>query len=139
MREVVVLGVGMHPFGRFPEKSLGDLTLPAVWGALKDANVPAKDVQVAYLGNSIGGLITGQEGIRGQTVLGNCGFGGIPIVNVENACATASTAFRGAWLEIASGLYDVGIAVGVEKMIIEDKAKMIWCPPRWPFSVPHNT
>ena len=63
MREVVVLGVGMHPFGRFLEKSLTDLGRVAVWTALKDANVPAKDVQVAYVGNAIGGLITGQEGI----------------------------------------------------------------------------
>jgi acetyl-CoA acetyltransferase len=125
MREVVVLGVGMHPFGRFLDKSLSDLAKTAIWDALKDANVPAKDIQVAYLGNSIGGLITGQEGIRAQTILGPCGFGGIPMVNVENACASASTAFRGVWLEIASGLYDVGLAVGVEKMFLEDRARTI--------------
>jgi len=125
MREVVVLGVGMHPFGRFLDKSLSDLARVAIWDALKDAHVPAKDVQVAYLGNSIGGLITGQEGIRAQTILSPCGFGGIPMVNVENACASASTAFRGVWLEIASGLYDVGLAVGVEKMFLEDRARTI--------------
>lgn len=125
MREVVVLGVGMHPFGKFLDKSLADLAQVAVWNALKDANVPAKDVQVAYLGNSIGGLITGQEGIRAQTTLGPSGFGGIPMINVENACASASTAFRGVWLEIASGLYDVGLAVGVEKMHLEDRARTI--------------
>jgi acetyl-CoA acyltransferase len=125
MREVVVLGVGMHPFGRFLDKSLSDLAKVAIWDALKDANVPAKDIQVAYLGNSIGGLITGQEGIRAQTILGPSGFGGIPMVNVENACASASTAFRGVWLEIASGLYDVGLAVGVEKMFLEDRARTI--------------
>lgn len=87
--------------------------------------MPAKDIEVAYLGNSIGGLITGQEGIRAQTVLAPSGFGGIPMVNVENACASASTAFRGVWLEIASGLYDVGLAVGVEKMFLEDRARTI--------------
>jgi acetyl-CoA acetyltransferase len=125
MREVVVLGVGMHPFGRFLDKSLSDLAKVAIWDALKDANVPAKDIQIAYLGNSIGGLITGQEGIRAQTILGSCGFGGIPMVNVENACASASTAFRGVWLEIASGLYDVGLAIGVEKMFLEDRARTI--------------
>ena len=125
MRKVVVLGVGMHPFGRFLEKSLSDLAKVAIWDALKDAKVPAKDIQVAYLGNSIGGLITGQEGIRAQTILGPCGFGGIPMVSVENACASASTAFRGVWLEIASGLYDVGLAVGVEKMFLEDRARTI--------------
>ncbi|OPY58405.1 MAG: acetyl-CoA acetyltransferase [Syntrophorhabdaceae bacterium PtaU1.Bin034] len=125
MREVVILGVGMHPFGRFLEKNLADLAHVAIRDALKDAAVPAKDIQVAYLANSIGGLITGQEGIRAQTVLGPNGFGGIPMVNVENACASASTAFRGVWLEIASGLYDVGLAVGVEKMHLEDRARTI--------------
>jgi acetyl-CoA acetyltransferase len=125
MREVVVLGVGMHPFGRYLDKGLGDLAEVAVLAALRDANVPAKDIQVAYVGNSIGGLITGQEGIRAQTILGSFGFGGIPMVNVENACCTASTAFRGVWLEIASGLYDVGLAVGVEKMFLEDRARTI--------------
>ena len=125
MREVVVLGVGMHPFGRFLEKDLKDLSYVAIWDALKDANVPAKDIQVAYFANSVGGLITGQEGIRGQTVLFPCGFGGIPIVNVENACASASTAFRGVWLEIASGQCDVGLAVGAEKMFLQDRAKQI--------------
>ncbi len=125
MREVVVLGVGMHPFGRFLEKGMSDLAGVALSRALKDANVPARDIQVAYVANSIGGLITGQEGIRAQTILGPSGFGGIPMVNVENACASASTAFRGVWLEIASGLYDVGLAVGVEKMFLEDRARTI--------------
>jgi len=125
MREVVVLGVGMHPFGRFMEKGMSELSKVAIWDALKDSGVPAKDIQVAYLANSIGGLITGQEGIRAQTILGPCGFGGIPMVNVENACASASTAFRGVWLEISSGLYDVGLAVGVEKMFLENRAKTI--------------
>jgi acetyl-CoA acetyltransferase len=125
VREVAVLGVGMHPFGKFLNKSLSDLAIVAIGAALRDANVSAKDIQVAYLGNSIGGLITGQEGIRAQTILGHSGFGGIPMVNVENACATASTAFRGVWLEVASGLYDVGLAVGVEKMFLEDRARTI--------------
>ena len=125
MREVAVVGVGMHPFGKFLDKSLSDLARVAVWNALQDASVPAKDIQLAYVGNSIGGLITGQEGIRAQTILGPSGFGGIPMVNVENACASASTAFRGVWLEIASGLYDVGLALGVEKMFLEDRARTI--------------
>ena len=47
------------------------------------------------------------------------------MVNVENACASASTALRGIWLEIASGLYDVGLALGVEKMFLEDRARTI--------------
>jgi acetyl-CoA acetyltransferase len=70
-------------------------------------------------------LTTGQEGVRGQVVLRNAGLGGMPVVNVENACASASTAFRGVWLEIASGLYDVGLALGVEKLFCEDLTKSV--------------
>src|SRR2546430_233727 len=125
MREVVVIGVGAHPTGRFAEKPLKELAYPAIWNALDDAGVNAADVEVAYFGNSLAGLLTGQEGIRGQVVLQHAGITGIPIINVENACASAMTALRGAWLEIASGAADVALAVGVEKMNIGDSARTI--------------
>lgn len=125
MREVAVIGVGMHPFGRFEDKGLKDLGRIAIWDAIRDAGVPPKDIQVAYVGNSLAGLLTGQEGVRGQIVMRDAGFGGIPVINVENACASSSTAFRGAWMEVASGLCDVALAVGVEKMFVGDTAKSI--------------
>jgi len=123
MRDVVVIGVGMHPFGRHMDKTLADLGQVAIWDAIRDAGIAAKDIQVAYFGNSVGGLITGQEGVRGQTVLAPNGIRGIPVVNVENACASGTTAFRGVWLEIASGLCDVGLAIGVEKLFCGDTAR----------------
>ena len=83
------------------------------------------DLQAAYVGNSLGGLLTGQEGVRGQVVLAHSGISGIPIVNVENACASAATALRGAWLEIASGAVNVALAVGVEKMNVGNSARTI--------------
>ena len=83
------------------------------------------DLDVAYVGNSLGGLLTGQEGVRGQVVLQHSGITGIPVVNVENACASAATALRGAWLEVASGAADVALAVGVEKMYVGDTARTI--------------
>jgi acetyl-CoA acetyltransferase len=112
MREVSIIGVGAHPTGRFLEKPLKAIAYPAIWGALEDADVAPADVQAAYVGNSLGGLLTGQEGVRGQVVLQHSGITGIPIVNVENACASATTALRGAWLEVASGAADVALAVG---------------------------
>jgi acetyl-CoA acyltransferase len=125
MREVAIIGVGAHPTGRFLEKPLKELAYPAIWNALDDAGVSAADVNVAYFGNSLAGLLTGQEGIRGQVVLQHAGITGIPIINVENACASAMTALRGAWLEIASGAADVALAVGAEKMNIGDSARTI--------------
>jgi len=107
MRDVAVIGVGMHPFGKFLEKSLKDLARVAVWEAIKDSGVNPKEIEVAYVANALAGLITGQEGVRGQLVLRDAGLGGIPIINVENACASASTALRGAYLEIASGNAEV--------------------------------
>ncbi|MDH3235365.1 MAG: thiolase family protein [Alphaproteobacteria bacterium] len=125
MRDVAIVGVGAHPAGKFPEKALKDLGREAIWNALRDAGLGPDDIQTAYVGNSLGGLLTGQEGIRGQVVLQEAGLGGIPVINVENACASAATALRGAWLEVASGLADVAIAVGVEKMFVGDLAKSI--------------
>ena len=125
MRDVAIIGVGAHPTGKFLDKPLKALAHPAIWGALDDAGVKTTDINVAYVGNSLGGLLTGQEGVRGQVVLQHSGITGIPIVNVENACASAMTALRGAWLEVASGAADVALAVGVEKMNVGDSARTI--------------
>lgn len=125
MRDVFVLGVGMHRFGKFLSLGLKDLARVAVWDAIRDAGVDARRIGCAYVGNGLAGLMTGQEGIRGQVVLRDAGLGGFPIVNVENACASSSTAFRGAWLEVASGMCDVALALGVEKLSHESTAKSI--------------
>ena len=125
MRNVAIIGVGAHATGRFRDKSLKDLAYPAIWNALTDAGVKAGEINVAYVGNSLGGLLTGQEGVRGQVVLQHCGISGIPVINVENACASAATALRGAWLEIASGAADIALAVGVEKMDVGDNPRTI--------------
>lgn len=125
MRDAVIIGVGAHPTGRFRDKPLKALAYPAIWAALDDAGITSANVNVAYVGNSIGGLLTGQEGVRGQVVLQHSGISGIPVINVENACASGMTALRGAWLEVASGAADVALAVGVEKMDVGDSARTI--------------
>jgi acetyl-CoA acyltransferase len=125
MREVAIIGVGAHPTGQFSDKALKDIAYPAVWNALDDAGVKPADLDVAYVGNSLGGLLTGQEGVRGQVLLQHSGISGIPIVNVENACASAATALRGAWLEVASGAADIALAVGAEKMFVGDSARTV--------------
>ncbi len=123
MRDVVIIGVGMTRFGKFLERSLQDLGREAVWNAVDDAGIPAKDIQVAYAANALGYQLTDLKGTIGQHVLGAAGFYGIPIINIENACSSGSTALRSACLEVASGNYDVGLALGVEKLFTDDTAK----------------
>lgn len=118
MREVAIIGVGVTPFGKFLDKRLEDFSRVAVWKAIEDAGIPPQDIGAAYVANSLGGLVTGQEGIRGQVILRDVGFTGIPITNVENACASGTTALRGAWMEIALGVHDVVLALGVEKLFL---------------------
>jgi acetyl-CoA acetyltransferase len=119
---VVVGGVGMTHFGKFPERGLKSLSSEAVREALADVGLEPRDVQLAVVGNAVAGLITGQECIRGQVVLRECGIGGVPIFNVENACASASSAFHLAWQQVAAGQVDVALALGVEKLTHPDKA-----------------
>ena len=123
MRNVMVTGAGMTRFGKFPDRGVRSLTEEATREALKDANAPAGEVEMVFFANAVAGLITGQEMIQGQVALRNTGLLGVPIVNVENACASASTAFNLAYLAIASGQAEVALAVGAEKMTHEDKQR----------------
>ncbi len=123
MRQVAIIGAGMTKFGKFLDRGLKDLGREAVDEALKSAGVDKSAIEAAVVGNATAGLITGQECVRGQVILREMGFGDIPIINTENACASSSTAFHLAWLYVASGMYDVALALGVEKLYHEDKRR----------------
>ena len=110
MDEVVVLGVGMTRFTKTPERSVEDLGQEAVGAALSDAGLTRADIDAAWCGTLYAG-----NGI-GHRVLKDIGMTGIPIVNVENACASGSTALQGAWAAIKAGMYDIAIAIGVETL-----------------------
>jgi acetyl-CoA acetyltransferase len=110
MRGVSVVGVGMIPFGKYPEKKLADLGWPAVKAAIRDAGIEPRQIQAAYSGTALGGMMSGQR------VLGRLGMTAIPIANVENACSSSSTAFRQGVMAIRSGQYDVVLVIGVEKL-----------------------
>src|SRR2546429_4944775 len=125
MQKARVVGAGMTRFGKFLDRGLRELAEEAVSNAIEDAGLDSKDIQAAYVANSVAGLITGQETIRGQVVLRHTGLMGIPIVNTENACASASTAFHLGWMSVASGMYDCVLALGVEKLSDPDKAKSL--------------
>jgi len=119
----VVAGVGMTRFMKYPDKGLKELGAEAVGAAVKDAGLALHQLEAAYVGNCAAGLVTGQESVRGQVILHPMGVGKIPIVNVENACASGSTAFREACAMVSAGFYDVVLALGVEKLSHPDKAK----------------
>jgi acetyl-CoA acetyltransferase len=117
----VVAGVGMTHFGKHLDKGLKALGALAINAAVADAGIKLSDIQAAYMGNAAAGLITGQESIRGQVVLRGMGVGKIPVINVENACASASTAFHEACAMVSAGAYDIVLATGIEKLYHEDK------------------
>jgi acetyl-CoA acyltransferase len=125
MKNVVVAGVGMTRFGMFPELSTGDLALEAVSIALTDAGCSADDIQAVLYSNAADGAMSQQHSVRGEVALQRSGLLGQSIINVENACASGSSAFRLACLEVASGEREVVLAVGVEKMSYPDKRAML--------------
>jgi acetyl-CoA acetyltransferase len=118
-----IAGVGMTRFMKYPDRGLKELGTEAVRAAVADAGLELGDLQAAYVGNCAAGLVTGQESIRGQVILSTIGVGKIPIINVENACASGSTALLQACAMVSAGLYDVVLALGVEKLSHPDKTR----------------
>jgi len=120
---IYVAGVGMTPFGKHMSLSVKDLAARAVEAALADAGCNRTQLEAAYFANATQGHIDGQHMIRGQLALRGIGLQGLPVVNVENACASASTAFHLAVNHLRAGAADIVLAVGAEKMFSDDKAR----------------
>jgi acetyl-CoA acetyltransferase len=123
MRDVYIIGTGMTRFAKHLNRTEKDLAATAAERTLKDAGVSNNDIQSAVFSNSMWGYFTEQHCIRGQVALRPLGIAGIPVTNVENACASGSTALHTAWLQVASGQHDCVMALGVEKLYNEDKLK----------------
>lgn len=121
MENVYVAGVGMTALGKFPERSVKDLTREAVMAALDDAGLSLADVEGGWFANSRQGQMEGQNSVRGQCALRSMGWQSVPIINVENACAGGSTAFNQAATSLMAGQYDIVIAVGADKQFFPDK------------------
>src|SRR6266508_4206142 len=111
MRDVAVVGATMLKFGRYPDKDVVTLASEAAIGALKDAGCSVKDGEIVVSGN-----LYQSNAMIGQRIMKEIGATGVPVINVANACATGSTAFREAWMSVASGAYDVAMAIGSEQM-----------------------
>ena len=107
MNDVAIIGVGLHPFGRFEGKTAMEMGVDAIFAAVADAGVEWKDVQFAT-----GGSWTVANP---DAIVGMVGLSGIPFTNVFNACATAASAARACADGIRLGDYDIGIAAGLDK------------------------
>ena len=106
--DVLVTGVGIHPFGRFADKSVTDMGVDAVRAALAEAGTPP--FQAAFCATAYGGVASGHK------VLGALGLTGVPIVDVEAGCASGGAALMLAAGAIRAGMYDTVLVFGLEKM-----------------------
>lgn len=113
MREVAIIGAGMTKFGELWKKSMRDIFVEAALAAIDDAKVD--HIDGLYVGNMSGGLFVGQEHV-GAMMADYLGAGHIPAVRVESACASGGFALRQGFLDVASGMSDIVLVGGVEKM-----------------------
>jgi acetyl-CoA acetyltransferase len=117
MREVAIVGIGQHPWGQFPDKSMQEMGVEAIVAALKDANMTWRDIQSAAFGGYM--WIADRGGIpallMGTSMARLMGETGIPMVNCVNACASGQAILREAVLAVASGHADTAIAVAADK------------------------
>jgi acetyl-CoA C-acetyltransferase len=107
MNDVAIIGVGLHPFGRFGDKTPFDMGADAIDLALADAGVEWPEVQFAFGGS--------WEVAQTDPLTGLMGLTGIPFMNVFNACATAASAIQQTANAIRAGVGDIGVAVGLDK------------------------
>ncbi|WP_083851311.1 thiolase family protein [Pusillimonas noertemannii] len=123
MENVAVIGTGMTRFGKHQDFSLKTLGGEAIRHALADAGLEASDIDAAFVANAMAGITTGQVSIVGQTILEANGFHSIPVFNIDNACASSSSALHLAVQYIRAGAADTVLVLGAEKLICADRTK----------------
>ncbi len=113
MKEIAIIGAGLHDWGKFPEKPWTQMLAETAREALKDAGVKWTDIQTVIAGSQLWG---GRKGAyAGNYFAEVMGETGVPIINVNNACATAGAVMKVAYMTIASGAADLVLAVGADK------------------------
>ncbi len=115
MRDVAVVGVGMHPWGKFPDRSVTELCRDAVVAALADAGIGWRDVEAVAAASS---RFSGGKGwgLNGNDIVEDLGSTGLPVYNMSAGCAAGGNAFNVGYSMVAGGLHDVVLVVGGEKM-----------------------
>lgn len=123
MRKVAIVGVGMTKFGEHWERGFRDLVTEAGVRALEDAGMSGAEISAGYVGTMAAGSLIGQEH-TGALIADYMGLNPIPITRVEGACASGSLALRQGVMAVASGMHDVVVVGGVEKMTDLDTAEV---------------
>lgn len=113
----------MTPFGKQMGRGVRSLALAAIEEAVADSGLPMDRIERVYFGNAIAGIVSQQEMIRGQVALRHHPLGHLPLINIENACASGGSAFAMACEAVASGCVDFALAVGAEQMNHVDKSR----------------
>lgn len=119
MDDVYVIGTGIIPFGKHPERTLVDLGAEAAYSALKDSGIAPSRIGAAFFANGLAARLFGDHTI-GQNVFWEVGINKIPVVNVENACTSGSTGFYLARNMVAAGQVEAAVVVGAEKMFVPE-------------------
>lgn len=115
-----IRGIGMTPFGRHPEATVPTLAVAAATAALTDSGLDAESIDAVVVGNATQGAMEGQHGIRGQLAVTGLGLRPVPVINVENACCSATTALQVATAYVRAGMAVNVLAIGVEIMTQAD-------------------
>jgi acetyl-CoA C-acetyltransferase len=123
MRPVAVIGAGKTPFGAFPDLDLRSLAVQAGEKCLSNGRVAPALIESFYLGNFAGPSFVGQNHLAPYVSMA-LGIKGVPATRVEAACASSGSAFFHAWAEVAAGIYDLVMVVGVEKMTSQSTARV---------------
>lgn len=123
MSKVMIAGIGMTPFGKQLGRGVRSLAVAAIDEALADASVPVEDIEKIFFGNAAAGIVSQQEMIRGQIALRYHALGVVPLINVENACASGGSSLNLAFEAISGGRAEVVLVVGVEQLNHPDKSR----------------
>jgi len=122
MRAVAVIGAGKTPFGAFPDRDLRSLAVEAGEKCLRNAHITPAQIESFYLGNFAGPAFVGQNHLA-PYISTALDIYDVPATRIEAACASSGSAFYHAWSEVASGINDVVMVVGVEKMTSQTTAR----------------
>lgn len=117
MSQVYIAGTGNLPFGKHPDRSVVSMGVEVGLKALRDSGLEAPEIQMGFFSNALAGKLFGDLTV-GQNVFAELGMTGMPVINVENACTSGSTAFYMACMAIRSGEADCALVIGSEKMCV---------------------